>query len=280
MEIDPVLMQYQTARGVKPSFGGSRSLVESYDYPLLFESGDSWEYSVGADWAGEMVMRVTNMSLEDYMAKNIWAPLGMKHITFFPKKRPDVMERLADMSQRDCGITMFGTAEDPNAKLVYTDNTIWDMDTTECHGGAGGYGSVLDYHKMLHSICSDDGKLLKPSTVDEMFKPQLTDAAQAKLQELIQTPEVNQMWGGLPKDVRWNWGIGGIMNLDAYPGRSAGSIAWGGYPNLLWYCDRRAMSGIMGTQINPPGDVKVSELITEWVKATYEMAGVKEKEKM
>jgi CubicO group peptidase (beta-lactamase class C family) len=278
---DPVLRQYQTARGVTPTFGGSRSLVESYDYPLLFEPGESWEYSVGIDWAGEMVTRVSNLSLEDYMKKNIWGPLGMNHITFFPKKDPEVMSRLADMSERDCPVTMFGTAEDPNAKLKYTDNTIWAIESVACHGGAGGYGSPLDYHKMLYSICADDGKLLKSATIDEMFKPQLTDAARAKMQELIEIPAMNQVYGGYPGGIKVDWGIGGIMNLNALPGRSAGSIAWGGYPNLLWYIDRRAgMSGIMGTQINPPGDMKVSSLMNEWIVACYKEAGVEAKEKL
>lgn len=227
---DPVLMQYQTSRGVTPLFGGSRSLVESYDYPLLFEPGESWEYSGGIDWAGEMVSRVSNLSLEDYMKQNIWEPLGMKHITFFPKKNPEVISRLTDMSERDCPFTIFGTAEDANAKLKYTDNTIWNMDSVACHGGAGGYGSLVDYQKMLHSVCSDDGKLLKPATVDEMFKPQLTDAARAKMQELVEIPEMNQVYGGYPPGIKVDWGIGGIMNLTPLPGRSAGSIAWGGYP--------------------------------------------------
>ena len=118
MDKDPNLMKYQKSRGIKPSFGGTLSVADSYDFPLLFEPGESWDYSVGIDWAGEMVMRVTNMSLEAYMQKHIWAPLGMKYTTFFPKKSPEVMARLADMSERDCKVTMFGTAEDPNAKVV------------------------------------------------------------------------------------------------------------------------------------------------------------------
>lgn len=206
-------MKYQELRGATPSFGGARSVAESYDFPLLFEPGESWEYSVGLDWAGEMVSRVTKLSLEDYMQKHIWAPLGMKITTFFPKKSPRVMERLADMSQRDCGLTMFGTAEDPNAKLVYTDNTIWNMESVACHGGAGGYGNPVEYQKILHSICSDDGKLLKSATIKEMFKPQLTEKARAKMEEINSIPEMNQMFGGIPIGTRLDWGIGGIMKF-------------------------------------------------------------------
>ena len=247
----------------------------------MFEPGESWDYSVGIDWAGEMVMRVSNMSLEDYMKKNIWEPLGIKHLSFFPKKNPEIMSRLVDMTERDCPVTMFGTAEDPNAKLKHTDRTVWDMESVACHGGVGGYGSPLDHQKILHSICADDGKLLKSATIDEMFKPQLTEGARAKIQELMQIPEANQAFGGFPLGMKADWGLGGIMNLNALPGRSAGSIAWGGYPNLLWYIDRSSgMSGIVGTQIIPPGDVKVSDLMNNWTVATYKEAGVGIKEKL
>ena len=225
MTVDPILMQYQQYVGKVPSFGGSRSIVDSYDYPLCFEPGESWEYSIGVDWAGEMVMRVSKMSLDAYMQKYMWAPLRVKNITFFPKKSPELMSKLAGMSKRDCGTTMFGTAENKDAPLVYNDSTVWDMDSVACHGGGGGYASPVEYQKILHSICADDGKLLKSETIDEMFKPQLTEKAKAKMNELNQIEAVNQMFGAFPTTV--DWGIGGIMNLEAFPGRSAGSIAWG-----------------------------------------------------
>jgi hypothetical protein len=66
-----------------------------------------------------------------------------------------------------------------------------------------------------------------------MFKPQLTDAARASLTQQRAIPAVNDVFGGMPAEVRVDWAIGGIMNLDSFPGRSAGSMAWGGYPNLL-----------------------------------------------
>jgi CubicO group peptidase (beta-lactamase class C family) len=208
---DPDLKKFQAARGVTPTFGGARSIAESYNYPLLFEPGESWEYSVGIDWAGEMVARVSKMSLEAYMQQNIWAPLGMRNMTFFPKKNPEVMSRLVDMSHRDCDVTIFNTAVDPYAKLVYTKNTIWDLDPVECHGGAGGYGSPVEYQKMLHSICADDGRLLKSQTIDEMFKPQLSEKARAKMEEFNSLPEVNKCYTAIPIGTRLDWGIGGVM---------------------------------------------------------------------
>ena len=43
-----------------------------------------------------------------------------------------------------------------------------------------------------------NGRLLKPETIEEMFKPQLTDQARAKKNELIAMSELNRSFGGIP----------------------------------------------------------------------------------
>ena len=46
-----------------------------------------------------MVERVSGMSLNDYFQKNIFQPLGIKHISMFPDE--DMKSRLAHMHARD-----------------------------------------------------------------------------------------------------------------------------------------------------------------------------------
>jgi len=132
--------------------------------PLIFAPGEHWEYGASIDWAGEMVARVNNLTLEEYMEKYIWEPLGMKDCTFHPTSNASVMEKLTDMSVREGGLTMFGTSDSPNSKVTHTDETTWNLETKDCFGGSGAYGNVVEYQKMLHSICADDGKLLKSSS--------------------------------------------------------------------------------------------------------------------
>lgn len=84
--------------------------------PLLFEPGTDWQYGVshldrrvphqltdliqvGIDWAGTIVERISGMSLNDYFQKNIFQPLGIKHIGFFPSD--DMKNKLAHMHQKD-----------------------------------------------------------------------------------------------------------------------------------------------------------------------------------
>ncbi len=53
---------------------------------------------MGADWAGKMVERATRETLETYMSKNIWGPLHLKNVTFWPVKQAHMHDRVADLS--------------------------------------------------------------------------------------------------------------------------------------------------------------------------------------
>jgi CubicO group peptidase (beta-lactamase class C family) len=273
-------MQYRKTQNRTPGMSASFSshtVISANDFPLLFAPGKAWEYSVGIDFAGVMVERANNTDLESYLQTHLWGPLGMKNMTFHPVDHPEVMAKLADMSERSGGVDpVFGVALDPNGKVKYTADTVWNLKTKDCHGGAGGYGPPVEYYKLLHSLLTNNGKVLRKETVDEMFKPQLTSAARASLAAKMAFPEVNETFGGFPKGVEADWGIGGIMNLQAFPGRSEGSLAWGGYPNLSWWVDRKAgWAGIQGSQICPPGDVKTNRLFREWVVEMQRRAGSK-----
>ncbi|MCJ1472318.1 hypothetical protein MMC13_000965 [Lambiella insularis] len=69
--------------------------------PIRFEPGTQWQYGVGIDWAGNVVERVTGMSLNDYFQKHIFQPLGIKNISMFPNE--DMKSQLAHMHQKENG---------------------------------------------------------------------------------------------------------------------------------------------------------------------------------
>ncbi|CAL3970297.1 unnamed protein product [Diplocarpon coronariae] len=272
---NPALMKYRKIQGKNPDMTVRVDMKEAFTFPLLFAPGDSWEYSVGIDWAGWLVERVQDdISLENYVEKNIWAPLGVDSFAFFPRQKPGVLSKLTEMSRREGSLTRYGTTANPDGKMVHSDDTVWNMEARGCAGGAGGYGAPLDYQKLLHSLLADDEKLLKKATVDEMFKPQLSDAARRTLNNLIKIPEVSQTFGGHPPGTRVDHGLGGLILLDDVVGRRKGTMTWGGYPNLIWFVDRAGgMSGIYGSQMVPPGDPKTLELFEAWSKEIYQKCG-------
>jgi CubicO group peptidase (beta-lactamase class C family) len=216
------------------------------------------------------------MPLQDYIQKNIWDPLRMNSMTFSPKTKPGCMDKLVDMSIRIGGIDpIFGLAADPEGKVEYIDDHIWNLETPGTSAGAGAFGNVVDYQKLLQSLCADDEKLLKRSTVEEMFKPQLTEASRKALMETLAIPQLNQPLSGLPMGTQVDYGLGGLLIMEDLPGaRRKGTMSWGGYPNLLWFCDRKAgVSGIYGGQIFAPGDLKSQQLFGEWEKELYKKVG-------
>jgi hypothetical protein len=204
----------------------------------------------------------------------------MKSMTFQPKTKLACMDKLADMSIRAGGIDpIFGIAADPEGKVEYIDDRVWNLETRGISAGAGAFGNIGDYQKLLQSICANDKKLLKRSTVEEMFKPQLSEASQKALLEKLTIPQVNQALSGFPMGTQVDYGLGGMLILEDLPAaRRKGTMSWGGYPNLLWFCDRKAgVSGIYGSQIYLPGDLKTQELFGKWEKELYNKV---EKEKL
>jgi len=51
--------------------------------PLLFQPGDSWEYSLADDVLGRLVEVVSGMPFDQFLAQRIFTPLGMKDTYFY-----------------------------------------------------------------------------------------------------------------------------------------------------------------------------------------------------
>lgn len=66
--------------------------------PLVHQPGEGWEYGVNIDFAGLALERATGLSLNDYLQKNIFQPLGLNNISMLPTE--DMKKRLAYMHQR------------------------------------------------------------------------------------------------------------------------------------------------------------------------------------
>ena len=162
----PILAKYRETQGQRP--GKGKTVQEKYLFPLLFEPGTSWAYGSSTDWAGVVVERVNrDISLEEYMKAHIWEPLGIKDMTFHLEKREDLRQKFLHMSQRD----------PTTGKAIFTAQKTWDDPVPVAFGGAGVYASMPDYMKALHSILKDDQKLLKPESIDELFRPQLGEVS-------------------------------------------------------------------------------------------------------
>jgi CubicO group peptidase (beta-lactamase class C family) len=177
----PKLLKWLAYHGREPSTGST--LLQRFDAPLTFEPGESWMYGSGLDYAGLLIERVTGLTLEEYMKRNLWEPLGIKDMTFQLKSRPDMKARMADMSLRD---EKSGKVRHTDVRMTYQDAN--GEEVQDCMGGQGVFTSAEEYLKVLHALLTtdEDEKLLKKETTKELFKPQLGEGAQAAINAILQ----------------------------------------------------------------------------------------------
>ncbi|KAI0843294.1 beta-lactamase family protein [Hypoxylon sp. FL0890] len=240
------------------------TIDEAFDLPLLYEPGEDFQYSSSIDWAGKVVEKLTGQSLEDYMRKNIFEPLGMDNATFFPWNHPEIQARRVPMAYR----------EDPYGPVVAKPGEPWFSDgKKEPFGGQGLFSSMRDYIKLMHSLLVDDEKLLKKETAALMFQPNLSPKSKTALLEMMKDPA--WLIGDFPVTNEYDWGLGGILVTgDKHEYRKKGTLIWSGAANLYWFIDRAAgLCGVFGVQVLPPFDDRIKPLIKAFEDEVYGKVG-------
>lgn len=105
-------------------------------------------------------------------------------------------------------------------------------------------------------------QLLRKTTVDEMFRNQVTSFPDygrqfipaAKSDQTNPIPEIYPVPGDPPQ----GWGLTFMLSNGGATGRSTGTAHWAGLANCWWWCDRETgVAGIVCTQILPFVDAKV-----------------------
>ncbi|KAI5195472.1 beta-lactamase family protein [Aureobasidium subglaciale] len=257
----PMLEKYRTRQGQPEN---RAAMSNKCVYPLLFEPGTYWSYGTGTDWTGKVIETLTGKTLQGYMDENIFAPLGISRIKFTPYVTEEMKRQAASIALRI-----------PGGKLVNlpVEKNI-DFGDQECFGGHGGYADLTHYFKILESLLLDDGKLLSSSSVKEFFSPHLTPASRKGINTVFKQPEISAVFvGSFPETVEYDWGLGGVVLRGDGERRKKGTMLWSGMPNLFWWVDRtRGLCGLFGTQVYPPGEGKVGEMIDLFEREMYERA--------
>jgi len=256
----PLMIKYRKRQGRVPGQGAT--LEERQLHPIGYEPATAWTYSTSIDWAGRMVERLSGLDLDEYMRQNIWQPLGIENLTFWPDKKPGMKEKLAKISSRNAS----GKVETHKGRFL-------NDGSTDAFGGHGTFGSGAEYIKVLRSILADDGRFLKKETTALMFKPWLSKSSKESLNETLNNPRMASFFPGeFPANNDYDWGYGGLLSGKDLPGwRGKNTLIWSGLPNHYWFIDREAgLCGIFCTHVLPAGDRKVAQVITAFEKAMHE----------
>jgi len=225
---------------------------------LVRDPGTAWEYSVGIDWAGRMVEAASGLRLRDYMAKHIFAPLGMSDVTF--QASEEQLARASAMHARlpDGSLVAIPFGIPPNPEV--------DM------GGHALSGRVPHYLRFCQAILNggvlDGNRILSPTTVELMGMNHIGDI---KIGELFSAMPTLSNNCHLHPGIDLKWGLSFILNVQATPeGRAPGTMAWAGLPNAYYWIDRKTgVTVVIATQIMPFWDAKVRAMCDEFERQVY-----------
>lgn len=203
--------------------------------PLAHQPGTVFEYGFSIDVLGALVEKVSEQSLGEYLANNVWQPLGMQDTTFRPAEAQRA--RLARAFTND---PLTGK---PQA-TEYLDTTKFDC------GGACAYATVGDYIRFGQMLLNGgelDGKrVLSPATVRLMISNHLGP----EIKNNVANIEAHR--GG------FGFGLGVAVRttegLSSVPG-SVGEFTWNGAYGTQFFCDpKERLVVVVGTAA--PGEIR------------------------
>ena len=210
--------------------------------PLEFSPGAAWNYSVSTDVLGLVVQRVSGTAFEDFLARRIFAPLGMVDTAFqVPAEQQD---RLPDawvhLPERGTILYDRGGGEGQ-----------WAKPPLLVGGGGGLVGTTADYHRFCRMLLNggelDGVRLLGRKTIELMTRNHLPGGAD--LTELSRSMFSEAIYSGQ------GFGLGFGVNMDPVkamaPG-TAGEFYWGGIFSTYFFIDpAERVSMVFMTQLMP-----------------------------
>lgn len=231
------IRQFMKATGTPSSASGKNA---SLTIPLLADPGERFNYGISTDWAGKVVEAVSGEDLETYFRRHIFEPLGMADTRF-----------VLGPAQHARRATVHAIRED--ASFVATDMVV-EQNPEFFSGGGGLYSTAPDYRTFLTMLLNGgrgrDGQILKAETVASIAVDQIPHMTMPDMR--LNSPTGLRDTNFFP-GMSQGWSLGFLVNRETSPeGRPAGSLAWGGFANTLYWIDlKNGLAGLFLTQIVP-----------------------------
>src|SRR5262249_38121291 len=171
LRVHPVDARYRAA-GFEWSVPGGMDLATACEtwasFPLLFQPGTEWNYSVATDVLGRVVEVASGQRLDEFFAARILGPLGMTDTAFYA----------GDQGVGQVAARYTPTGEGKPARLGSLGRVA--RKPARLNSGGGGLLSTAgDYHRFLHMLLDTPGspageldgtRLLGPRTVGYMAR--------------------------------------------------------------------------------------------------------------
>jgi CubicO group peptidase (beta-lactamase class C family) len=210
-------------------------------FPLLFEPGSRWNYSVATDVLGRLIEVISGQTLDAFFAERIFGPLGMDDTAFFVPE--DKLSRLAALYVPAPGTRELMRYDAMGAAIT--------QPPVYLSGGGGLVSTARDYHRfaeMLRGGGELDGvRLLGTRTVRYMTRNHLPGGAD--LEAFGQSTFAETTFDGV------GFGLGFAVVEDTAASKtlsSPGEFSWGGAASTGFFVDpHEDVTAVFLTQLLP-----------------------------
>ena len=228
------------------SVGGRDTMMEFLDklgqVPLRYQPGEQWMYSLATDVCGALVEVISGKPFAQYLAEEIFGPLGMKDTAF--SVAPDKLDRFCANYQRG-----------PDKKLKLIDDPAtsdFTKDPGFKSGGGGLTGTIADYMRFCEMLRRggelDGARILGPRTLEMMHMNHLKggkDLTQLALGTFSETAN---------EGVGFGLGFASTQGVVETGQLGIGDYYWGGAASTIFLVDpKEDLTMVFMTQLMPSG---------------------------
>lgn len=217
--------------------GNDHFIAELAKLPLEFAPGTGWNYSVSTDVLGVVVARLSGMSLGEFFAHRIFAPLGMVDTGFHCP--PEKAHRLTD----SWAWTPMGTP----MLIDHAEKSNTLRPPRFESGGGGLLSTTADYHRFCAALANGGAPLISPKTLALMTANHLPGGADLTTLSRALFSEAGNAGIG------FGLGFGVVVDpaKTLVPG-TRGEFHWGGIHSTAFFVDpREKLHMVFMTQLFP-----------------------------
>lgn len=171
------------------------------ELPLLAQPGERWLYSAGSQVLGVLAARAAGAPFEDVMRERVLAPLGLHDTAFYA----------TDTSRLATAYEKLAVSDPPDGQ--------WSKPPLFPDGSGGLVSTAADLVAFGRMLLRGGDPVLKPGTVAEMTRDQLTPAQRANV------------WPGFSLLEDRGWGYGVSVTDWGYTWEGGFGAAWSNVPD-------------------------------------------------
>ena len=249
VEDSPLRKTYSEAKLSDAQCSLEAGIEDLARFPLAFQPGSRWRYSVGIDVAARVIEVISGRPLGSFLRERLFEPLGMTDTAFGvpPEKR----NRLAAMYGRPDligpDVTVRSELEDwakgVNDRLDVSHSYPVDSPGVFMRGGVGLFSTIGDYFHFAQMLANGgelDGERILGRKTLELMHSNFVPAALLPLEI-----------GGLPLP-GYGFGLGSRVLLDVAQSGAPGSVGefgWSGAAKTQYWVDQKEqLVGLFMTQ--------------------------------